>query len=77
MEVFTVRTRQPFLNQTKMREYTIYFEFFGKRFKTTVFAESRDDAKQKVFDRVNFIRINEQPDDAMLEYLMKKIGITK
>jgi uncharacterized protein YcaQ len=42
-----------------MKTYTLYFEFFGRKMKTTVAAESCQDAKEIVIGRVNFMSIYE------------------
>lgn len=42
-----------------MKTYTLYFEFFGRKMKTTVSAESCQEAKDQVADRLNFISIYE------------------
>jgi len=42
-----------------MKNYTLYFEFFGRKMKTTVSAESCQDAKDQVAGRVNFLSIYE------------------
>ena len=34
-----------------MKNYTLYFEFFGRKMKTTVSAESCQDAKEMVIGR--------------------------
>lgn len=44
-----------------MKNYTLYFEFFGRKMKTTVAAESCQDAKEMVIGRVNFMSIYEKP----------------
>ena len=40
-----------------MKEYTVYFEIYGKKMKTTVFASSEDSAKQKIINRLKFLKI--------------------
>ena len=42
-----------------MKNYTLYFEFFGRKMKTTVSAESCQEAKDQVADRLNFMSIYE------------------
>ena len=42
-------------------KYTIYFELFGKKMKTTIDAKSIEDAKQKVKDKILFHKI--EPDE--------------
>jgi hypothetical protein len=34
------------------RNYTIYFEAFGRKMKTVVLAENREEAKQKLLEKV-------------------------
>ena len=40
-----------------MKYYTVYFEIYGKKMKTTVLAKSQDDAKQQVVNKISFIKI--------------------
>jgi len=42
-----------------MKTYTLYFEFFGRKMKTTVEADSCQEAKEQVADRLNFMSIYE------------------
>jgi len=42
-----------------MKNYTLYFEFFGRKMKTTVAAESCQEAKEMVSGRLNFMSIYE------------------
>ena len=42
-------------------KYTIYFELFGKKMKTTVDAKSIEDAKQQVRNKILFHKI--EPDE--------------
>ena len=43
-------------------KYTLFFEFFGHKMKTSVQANNVQEAKQKVRDRIAFISIQEQDD---------------
>jgi len=43
-----------------MKTYTLYFEFFGRKMKTTVSADSCQDAKDQVVGRVNILSIYEE-----------------
>lgn len=45
-----------------MKKYTIYFEIFGKRLKTTIEANSEDDAKYKLYGKIVFYKVEEQCD---------------
>ena len=42
-----------------MKQYTIYFEIFGKKMKTTIQANSELDAKQKLKDKIVFHKVEE------------------
>lgn len=53
--------------------YTIFFEFFGHKMKTSVQANNIQEAKQKVRDRITFINIQEQDDT--LERLKDMFGL--
>jgi hypothetical protein len=43
-----------------MKKYTIYFEIFGKKMKTVVFAESEEKAKFILLDKVVFHKIESE-----------------
>lgn len=51
----------------KTRNYEVYFEVFGKKMKTTILAESEDDAKKKVLDKVVFHKAGIRKNDAFNE----------
>lgn len=51
-----------------MTNYTVFFELFGKKMKTTVLADSPEQAKQKVKDRIIFHKI--KPADDTFNNLM-------
>ena len=53
-------------------KYTLFFEFFGHKMKTSVQANNVQEAKQKVRDRITFISIQEQDDT--LERLKDMFG---
>jgi hypothetical protein len=40
------------------RNYTVYFEFFGKKMKHTLFASSQESAKQQIIDKITFDKID-------------------
>jgi len=42
-----------------MKTYTLYFEFFGRKMKTTVEADGCQEAKDRVAGRLNFVSIYE------------------
>lgn len=42
--------------------YTIYFEIYGKKLKTSVVAKSEKDAKLKVIEKLNFIKVVKETD---------------
>ena len=43
-----------------MKKYTIYFEIFGKKLKTTVLAENKEHAKEIIKNKIVFYRIDEE-----------------
>jgi hypothetical protein len=51
-----------------MKTYTLYFEFFGRKMKTTVEADSCQEAKDQVAGRLNFISIYEKPTPYPIDY---------
>jgi len=42
--------------------YTIYFEIYGKKLKTSVVAKSKKEAKLKVIEKLNFIKVVKETD---------------
>lgn len=40
-----------------MRPYDVYFEAFGKKMKTQILANSEEDAKQRLFDKIIWHKI--------------------
>lgn len=42
-----------------MKEYTVYFEIYGKKMKTTIFAENESNAKQVIARKIIFHKIEE------------------
>jgi hypothetical protein len=43
-----------------MKLYTVYFDAFGKKCKTTVKANSTDEARLEIYKKVKFIRFEEE-----------------
>jgi hypothetical protein len=63
-----------------MKPYKIYFEIFGKKMKYEVEAESKNDAINKLKNKINIIKINEGinegiNDDDVLENLKNIFGM--
>ena len=59
-----------------MKTYKIYFEIFGKKMKYEVEAESKNDAINKLKNKINIININEGiNDDDVLENLKNMFGM--
>ena len=56
-----------------MREYKLYFEFYGKKMQTTVTASSMTEAKEIVIKNINFLKI--VPVDDHFEFLKNMFGI--
>lgn len=46
-----------------MKNYTVYFESFGKKMKTTILAESEQDAKKEVLNKIVFHKIELKKED--------------
>lgn len=46
-----------------MNKYSIYFEVYGKKLKTVVFASSEKEAKQIVLDKIIFHKIVKEKND--------------
>lgn len=70
-----------------MKTYEIYFELFGKKMKTTITANSEYEAKDEIFNKIEFHKISciDETDDeiktehenATLDELMSILGIKK
>jgi hypothetical protein len=63
-----------------MKIYKIYFEIFGKKMKYEVEAESKNDAINKLKNKISIIKINEGinegiNDDDVLENLKNMFGM--
>jgi hypothetical protein len=63
-----------------MKIYKIYFEIFGKKMKYEVEAESKNDAINKLKNKINIIKINEGVnegvnDDDVLDNLKNMFGM--
>jgi fructose-bisphosphate aldolase class 1 len=59
-----------------MKTYKIYFEIFGKKMKYEVEAESKNDAINKLKNKINIIKIDEGiNDDDVLENLKNMFGM--
>lgn len=46
-----------------MKNYTVYFELFGKKLKTTVLAESEADAKRHIIDKITWHKVEVSESD--------------
>jgi DUF438 domain-containing protein len=46
-----------------MKNYTIYFEIYGKKMKTTVMAKTEDEAKELVKGKIIFHKVEKSKDD--------------
>lgn len=49
--------------KNKYMKHTVYFELFGKKMKTVVFAESKEHATQMITDKIIFHKIEAEPID--------------
>ena len=54
-----------------MKEYTIYFEIFGKKMKTTIYADSEIEAKNKLKEKIIFYKIKENNPIDFLQNLFR------
>ena len=63
-----------------MKNYTVYFEVFNKKMKTTVLAENEGEAKEQIQNRIIFHKIEETKKDEfnqvmdMFDGIFEKIG---
>ena len=46
-----------------MNKYTVYFEIYGKKMKSTVFAEHELGAKQAVKNKISFHKVEKEKED--------------
>lgn len=46
-----------------MKNYKVYFEFMGKKMKTTILADSKVDAENKMYDEFKLHKVEEMPKD--------------
>lgn len=61
-----------------MNTYTIYFEIFGKKMKTTVQAEADYKAKEYVRNRIVFHKVEKVTnDDTIIDDLLNIFGMKK
>ena len=58
-----------------MEKFTIYFELFGKKMKTEIQARSESEAKQKLFDKIVFHKIEKK--DSFSEMIKMMDDIVK
>ena len=58
-------------------QYTVYFEIFGKKMKTTVQAKSEEDAKYLVMGKIIWYKVVPEKigDDNALEHLKDIFGM--
>jgi len=52
-----------------MKEYTLYFSFFGRYMKHTLTAKDESDAKEKVKNKVVFYNCHESLDQGIIDFL--------
>lgn len=61
-----------------MKQYTVYFELFGKKMKTTVAANSEEDAKYLIMGKIIWHKVESEPaniNDDPIEFLKQTFGI--
>lgn len=58
-----------FVKKNRMKKYIIKFEFYRKKMQTEIIAETEEEAKRKVIDRLHFVEIKEVEYDRTVEYL--------
>lgn len=57
-----------------MKQYEIYFTIYGKHLKTTVYAESEEDAYEAIRKKIVFHKNKTRVLDDSLEYLKNIFG---
>lgn len=57
-----------------MKKYTVYFDVFGKKLKTSVVASNEEEAKRRVLDKIVFDKVEPEKNnlDDMID-MFKKI----
>jgi len=56
-------------NNNAMKEYTVYFEIFGKKMKTTVMAFNEEQAKAFVKNKIVFHKVEKVKEDPFFDFL--------
>jgi hypothetical protein len=51
-----------------MKSYTIWFEFFGKKMKTTVVAQNQKEAREKLRDKIIVHQVRPSDDDFVKDF---------
>lgn len=59
--------------ETYKKNFTVYFEMFGRKMKTTVLAENEQQAKSQVFLKIKFHSVQETKDDTFND-IMDALG---
>lgn len=59
-----------------MYKFKVYFEIFGKKMKTEVYANNPTHAEEKVLERLKIIKVEKIDDFGIMDLLndLKKIG---
>ena len=58
-----------------MKKYTVYFEIYGKKMKTTIIAASKERAKEVIKDNIIFHKVVHDSDDDIVNTLMNMFGM--
>jgi hypothetical protein len=51
-----------------MKSYTIWFEFFGKKMKTTVLAQNQKEAREKLLNKIIIHQVRPSDDDFVKDF---------
>ena len=57
-----------------MNQYKLYFEFYGRKMQTKVYANSKSEAMQEVLDKIIFIK-TEKISDPTVEYMQNMFNM--
>ena len=52
-----------------MRNYTVYFELFGKKMKTTLIAKNEEEAKEIIKNKIKFYKVEKKSDDNFNDFV--------
>ena len=58
-----------------MKKYLVYFEFFGKKFKTEIETDNKENLYNLIKERINFLKVETVEEDDSLSFLKNFFNI--